>query len=118
MRISDWSSDVCSSELHLCGIGTKLRRRAATGFRIRKTHRKIELRFAARVVRPQAARLHLGIGERFFQRVDTTQATVGFGAERFPLFARARLEQEGQRTRSAERRVGKGGVSKCRTRGS
>src|SRR3546814_12578958 len=105
MRISDWSSDVCSSDLmaghaqvqgldalqDLEGIG---RRQAGT-----------------EIAQALGARPHdEGAGAEFFDEVEAVIAGVGLGqgqelARCFPVEAR-----------SEARRVGKEGVSPCRSR--
>src|SRR3546814_7689457 len=96
MRISDWSSDVCSSDLKVQGLGLAARvanlRRA--GLHINRGH------FAARTVDPPC--LAVVAGE--------PDAVAGFEFER--------LLRECLAVRSEERRVGKEGVSTCRTRWS
>src|SRR3546814_4704265 len=102
MRISDWSSDVCSSDLAMVGRGAHDR---------------------------QAQRDVDAVVE--VQRLDRDQRLVVIHAQRRVIgLARAGVEHAvgGQRThdvhalraqgRSEERRVGKEGVSKCRSRWS
>src|SRR3546814_16008620 len=96
MRISDWSSDVCSSDL------------SALGGEIRIAAEKIEHRVAARRCgRENEARKEL--------RIRRLPGLIqGRNLERF---APARFEINAVR-RSEERRVGKECVSTCRSRWS
>src|SRR3546814_3386564 len=88
MRISDWSSDVCSSDL--------LEDSAANDFRLELLH----------YLASGHLRLSVGIGE----------GELGLGARRVQRFAAGGLV--GQLVRSEERRVGKECVSTCRSRWS
>src|SRR3546814_8626213 len=81
IRISDWSSDVCSSVL--------LDRQRHTG-RLRVLSERTD-----RIAHPFAG---------------TDEVAVAFGK------AAGDEHEHGGRTRSEERRVGNGGVSKCRSR--
>src|SRR3546814_6029827 len=92
MRISDWSSDVCSSDL---GAG----RKAAAQNRLHLRHQQL---VAAALEQP--ALDLVGRGARPGQREQQLAAVVGLGG--------------GEQLRSAERRVGKGCVSPCRSRWS
>src|SRR3546814_5221072 len=91
LRISDWSSDVCSSDLHEVVPGL-----------LRVEHRRPQL----------AARLHPGGGERLVRdpRLDVAERLE---PERV---GQALGRVDGQR--SEERRVGKECVSTCRSRWS
>src|SRR3546814_19926024 len=99
MRISDWSSDVCSSDLSVtnCSVGSN-----------------VTLRY--------------GGTRKDYQRINGTQPSIWAYARKAGLRT---VYIDSQRTggalqnmmtdeerRSEERRVGKGGVSKCRSRGS
>src|SRR3546814_13093806 len=95
MRISDWSSDVCSSDLidargWLMGV--------ATG----KSDRGLGLCLA-----------HHGIGSRFV----TLQTADRHPLKPHPAMLNAAMAEAGA-TRSEERRVGKECVSTCRSRWS
>src|SRR3546814_19978290 len=95
MRISDWSSDVCSSDLteHLRAVGMQAQQRTAY---VQAQGDQGQRQPVAR------ARECLLCG---------TQAMVVYG-EGGPSVAQLRLPQQ----RSAERRVGKECVSSCRSR--
>src|SRR3546814_18703981 len=95
MRISDWSSDVCSSDFYAAIMGNA-GQICSAGSRL-LVHRDIHDRFVKGLVEIADAE----------QVGDTTQgATMG------PLTTRAQYQ------RSEERRVGKGCVSTCRSRWS
>src|SRR3546814_1998350 len=95
MRISDWSSDVCSSDLHLL-----VQPVAAAG----------------------AAQFLQHLGEYLDQIGDVADRIVDLPlverAARPVGEARALVELHAQPGRSEERRVGKGCVRKCRSRWS
>src|SRR3546814_17164298 len=100
MRISDWSSDVCSSDLAIIDIAEVesglVHREAETGERI-------------------------GLGAGAVVEVDVAAPQAGVGADRvIDLEAGfdARLEGRLDVVRSDERRVGKECVSTCRSRWS
>src|SRR3546814_8806959 len=89
MRISDWSSDVCSSDLH---------------------HRRVDLVVAtARDPHPRVT-WHPDGGGRTGPRVDPDQLD-GVGAAARHLLTATRVRAEG---RTEELRVGEGWVSTCR----
>src|SRR3546814_12867518 len=97
MRISDWSSDVCSSDLdlamgHALDAAAQDLRGVGRGVEGERQH-GAEIRLAE--IRPQAERFELG-------------------AE----LAAAVIDQEDLHQRSEERRVGKECVSTCRSRWS
>src|SRR3546814_16337303 len=106
MRISDWSSDVCSSDLHIAerhpGLlpdDPKARARA------------IEWLFAA------LNSVETPITERFYAAV--IECNESWADARLPMVddrVRGRLADLSQRLRSDERRVGKECVSTCRSR--
>src|SRR3546814_17306304 len=95
MRISDWSSDVCSSDLQSFGVEQGARPGAAAPVDRIADERKAEP----------------------FERMDAKlMRAAGFGAE--AQQAAAFDDSELFPMRSEERRVGKEGVSTCRSRGS
>src|SRR3546814_17563443 len=109
MRISDWSSDVCSSDLHAFA-------RKAPG------HQPFRL-FAARLCAGQARHDHDQAAPIAFRRAE--KAIASFRC--MPRFEPVRAGEMAQdriavrlddRLRSAERRVGKECVSTCRYRWS
>src|SRR3546814_11445065 len=97
MRISDWSSDVCSSDLRLRGIDAFLDRRAAFH------------QFAHRLRREMRRRAR-GIAHRRVDRVALPRQPRCFGLQ----FAQPLAQRLAGRTE--ERRVGKEWVSKGRSR--
>src|SRR3546814_11278469 len=99
MRISDWSSDVCSSDL--CGSGQQPAHLAQRG------HENLDL--LVRVVERQRRAAGGADAEPLQQRVRAVLA----GTDRHALD----VEQGGQ-VRSEERRVGQECVSTCRSRWS
>src|SRR3546814_15873399 len=104
MRISDWSSDVCSSDLPAIAIDN-----ADLGLEIGMFAEAAAFEHIAKLLlAPAPARLG-----RVAQRVDELRRlarhTLG------PLAHRRDLAVE---QRTEERRVGKGGVRTCRSRGS
>src|SRR3546814_6554236 len=90
MRISDWSSDVCSSDLVVVGLGRELA--AEGGLRIGLEDRPVQRAVVGHDDR-------LGIGDELGEEADEEQ------------------RQENPE-RSEERRVGKECVSTCRSRWS
>src|SRR3546814_13324199 len=106
MRISDWSSDVCSSDLKRWKIGrTAFRREAAELCRLRQIGRSRKDRhdvgdFGARAVRGGQQFGAEEIGERAV--IGAIEQRFGFG----PALAAARAEDS-----SEGRRGGKEGVS-------
>src|SRR3546814_13502952 len=98
MRISDWSSDVCSSDLH--SSFTKNRDRLLEG--------EIAAKFLRAVLaQPRVKRL---ISSDHFS-VDGTLIEAWASLKSF-------RRKDGSDRRSEERRVGKEGVSSCRLRWS
>src|SRR3546814_11747390 len=96
MRISDWSSDVCSSDL-----GPGWQRALATGYETRPARVQESRRSAASFA--AKPRSDIAIGARVFHE------KFGYGTV---------TDQEGNKPeRSEERRVGKECVSTCRARG-
>src|SRR3546814_4123733 len=96
MRISDWSSDVCSSDLH---PAFRVEQAARSG----QEHDLVRLQFA-----------HQGIGGEI--GIDVEDLPAGGLAEAGDHRDRAGLEAD--MDRSEERRVGKECVSTCRSRWS
>src|SRR3546814_15186712 len=101
MRISDWSSDVCSSDLRRHLIGQR-----------------------HRLDRPDPQQMLEGEMERHVPAGDggRTRAAVGLYDVAvdldLPLAEAREVRHRAQRTRSEERRVGKEGGSTCWSRGS
>src|SRR3546814_15923158 len=112
LRISDWSSDVCSSDLiaQCCWAN----------------EREIEIRTELDAVKTQCigkAVAPVGQVERLgLRNIDKTPDPEGRvddeAAERLGGLSELELPQEVQEIRSEERRVGKEGVSTCRSRWS
>src|SRR3546814_16329909 len=102
MRISDWSSDVCSSDLALFTLGSRIRRR--------------EVIFHLRTAAIWLFREQL-VGIAIATSSYRTRCGRSFDARR----GRSRkfdLADQEQSVRSEERRVGKECVSTCRSRWS
>src|SRR3546814_14741404 len=99
MRISDWSSDVCSSDLHFLAV-LEQRRGVGDDLRIQRLRHLVAAEQRAVVRQVASFRLHQ-------QRVEVEVVEM--------LSAAADLLQQ---VRSEERRVGKGCVSTCRSRWS
>src|SRR3546814_6540769 len=101
MRISDWSSDVCSSDL------------GGTGVNVLAARREWPLAIA---VTATAARCV----EKFFGRSAPVAPPLPVPVFQLEQFHRNvdRAHREADFDRSEERRVGKESVSKCRYRGS
>src|SRR3546814_20248352 len=89
MRISDWSSDVCSSDLMRAAVEADLRQLALVFSIYRRIDRTID-----------TTRMHDEIGARLREELDYKR------------------EAAHTRLRSEERRGGKGCVSTCRSRWS
>src|SRR3546814_14332098 len=111
MRISDWSSDVCSSDLHRIELGVRHR-----PDRIERRHAELLDRpdsMLARGERP-AVTQHDGrqLRARSVRRVDQAGEHGKFVGKR------GRNIAEVPQQRSEERRVGKECVSTCRSRWS
>src|SRR3546814_16381870 len=116
MRISDWSSDVCSSDLFEAARVDADADRAAIG--LRRAHDLRHARFGPDVARidPEAGSARVGR----FQRALVVEMDVGddrHGRRADDLLPRGGgiLIGAGY-ARSEERRVGKEWVSKCRSR--
>src|SRR3546814_18826063 len=104
MRISDWSSDVCSSDLRIADHFDEMRRTVPEGTVVMVSH--------ADVIRAAVCHV-LGLSPDNWQRFEITPGSI----------SRIAAEAEGYRLlslneRSEERRVGKECVSPCRSRGS
>src|SRR3546814_14020703 len=103
MRISDWSSDVCSSDLTAVRLGIAREEQAARGVAVEPVDRE----------RP-AFETELQQVEMIFE-ADAAVARRTDGKAR-GLVDDEGLAAEGEHTvRSEERRVGKGWVSTCRS---
>src|SRR3546814_14998567 len=102
MRISDWSSDVCSSDLVLQYV-TQARTAAAA-----LAAKRLQLRYTS-VVAPDDGVISA--------RTSTLGAVAPAGQEFFRLIRQGRLEWRGE-LRSEERRVGKECVSMLKSRWS
>src|SRR3546814_19133141 len=95
MRISDWSSDVCSSDLDYAGVGPGAHGRIATS----------EGRLATATLKTPGA---------WIASVEKN----GHGLEVTDPVSANEQGDEMMLMRSEERRVGKEGVSRCRSRWS
>src|SRR3546814_11873833 len=114
MRISDWSSDVCSSDLRAGRDGPRERPREQTWAPPSSARRFVINRFLnaadTSAITPSGLR---------FLAVRLTLASVPLGPGAIRAFVKgARSTHPGGLGRSEERRGGKGCVSKCRSRWS
>src|SRR3546814_13120940 len=100
MRISDWSSDVCSSDLHFLAV-LEQRRGVGDDLRIQRLRHLVAAEQRAVVRQVASFRLHQ-------QRVEVEVVEM--------LSAAADLLQQVGAARSEERRVGKECVSTCSSR--
>src|SRR3546814_19868542 len=98
MRISDWSSDVCSSDLRVDGIVQRRLYEECTDVRAGQ---------ALFAIDPRELRASLNAVEATLARARAAAATAQQDVNRYPGLIR-----------SEERRVGKECVSQCRSRGS
>src|SRR3546814_20209829 len=114
MRISDWSSDVCSSDLRMLRVGVKrieARAVAVLGENLTApddpvAHVEAQLRRCGQVV----IRAHAGA------RSDSHQVIVHDGCKTTPGKIRGLWRVADQGIRTEERRVGKEGGSTCKFR--
>src|SRR3546814_19133692 len=109
MRISDWSSDVCSSDLTIQGLAPALLH-AGEGIRGEVPH----LRHARFHIQAGAARLirEDDGGEAFEARLAAVVAAAGAAQDQ------ALRRQDFPDHQSEKRRVGEQWVSTCKSRGS
>src|SRR3546814_14491480 len=103
MRISDWSSDVCSSDL--------LRFRATTTLRRERTFQHHQHMDPAAVIRHPCISAATA-------RAPATAISVPNNPSRRPYAGRSTPPRTRAGSRSEERRGGKEGVSTCSSRGS
>src|SRR3546814_16564754 len=103
MRISDWSSDVCSSDLHHAAARRHQRRRALRdgGEGVAGDIERAQKVLAAGVEIATLQLLLVGVGDGVDQEIEPAPGVPQRGKDR-----------------SEERRVGKECVSPCRTRWS
>src|SRR3546814_18830790 len=101
MRISDWSSDVCSSELRVVGG---------------QSDEVVENARALRRIRLEGADLFVRLGRQLGVVVDHAHQRVTLKARHILSFLRPAIVN--LLARSEERRVGKECVSTCRSRWS
>src|SRR3546814_13332020 len=119
MRISDWSSDVCSSDLARQREEVRAEtfgRRAPFGIALGQQHRRRRIDQCVEPALPRPACLKLGE-----QRLALRQRGRVARDHRHHVAPPGELDLPDQRlarVRSEERRVGKGGVSTCRSRWS
>src|SRR3546814_1481634 len=114
MRISDWSSDVCSSDLQLvrvhgvAHVGGEQQRRDAEDDRVIRLVRlqADEASLVTRQIDTQELQLRL---------IDRQRFLLGISEERGDRYRAGQSQIQG---RSEERRVGKECVSTCRSRWS
>src|SRR3546814_17011074 len=109
MRISDWSSDVCSSDLFAATLGDALLLRHA-GFTARHRVAVAAIRVAIAMLRRDQQ--HVMLTLELFERVAEQAEEIVIGLEY------GTVESELDHRRSEERRVGKECVSTCRSRWS
>src|SRR3546814_17330950 len=110
MRISDWSSDVCSSDLRRGRGRAQGRSRRGVRQRQRRDHLPRGTQEGGR---------HLPVDQRGDTRASRTREEMARqgGAAARQLFRGAQLRGLfGRNVRSEERRAGKAGVSTCRSR--
>src|SRR3546814_13329597 len=112
MRISDWSSDVCSSDLQLAGGGTAVRRARRLRERIgEERHFRIDQR-CQRIILPERVDFSdIGDVERRLLEAGHVRQNL------HPVEERIDVPMD-MPFRSEERRVGKVCVSTCRPRWS
>src|SRR3546814_13943351 len=103
MRISDWSSDVCSSDLRIVRFAVNRERQQACVALLKQAS---PMRLAKAGAERGKRRADAGVASKgdFLVWREDAQTITGIG--------------RGRRQRSEERRVGKEGVSTCRSRGS
>src|SRR3546814_11343613 len=107
MRISDWSSDVCSSDLRI-GVATQYKahsliRHLQLGWNFFRTERNEMLDILPASQRVDERQWYLGTADAVTQNIDIIE---GYKAKYIVILA----------GRSEERRVGKECVSTCRSR--
>src|SRR3546814_16085154 len=108
MRISDWSSDVCSSDLRELGC---------ISFDFRRVRRRIEQLRGPFMNRRRRTRAVEQLRELIFARVQNQRGFAVAQAGQLELAVIQFADAAGDK-RSEERRVGKEGVSTCRSRWS
>src|SRR3546814_13625088 len=107
MRISDWSSDVCSSDLTTKASGTGL------GLAIvKKTIEEHGGRIDISNRREGGARISI-----LLTRLAGNQSALDAATQGNDNADKRQVQPYGQNSRSEERRVGQACVSTCRTRG-
>src|SRR3546814_16384711 len=126
MRISDWSSDVCSSDLRCC-LDVTLPRQSRSSVVKHEHDDPIDAQQLASAVRHIAERYRTG-DCGLNDLVEGVLMSVFFGCVVLPQVSTERSLREGliaeikmqvlELIRSEERRVGKEGVSTCRSRRS
>src|SRR3546814_13996383 len=111
MRISDWSSDVCSSDLRERSMFADFRPTP-------RSHEPDRSDGLARDAQPMRAAGVRGAVERYAKALDAVQQTRAQGLEAMPhqRVALDRARESLDAIRSDERRVGKEGVGTCRSR--
>src|SRR3546814_16944306 len=112
MRISDWSSDVCSSDLVDARTELEARQRAV---RVRQVaDARLDVGVEAQE-HPVAGDAVIGSGQREGHAAERS-SEIGARARVAAKLVRARTQFDGAAGRSEERRGGKEGVRTCRTR--
>src|SRR3546814_11334451 len=103
MRISDWSSDVCSSDLHQCGI-----------------HRSFDSQFIRTPLLMETRHGNRGVDvDSEIQKINNVEQRLTddrWAAGRAKGHDRLALFDHNRGARSEERRVGKGCVMTCSSR--
>src|SRR3546814_12449715 len=122
MRISDWSSDVCSSDL----AGAEERARAVDGLRAELVALRNErdgartelatLKADARAFEARLTELKEAKDVMASQFAEVANKLLGEAPKSFLERAQQRFTQAGESNRSEERRVGKECVRTCRSR--
>src|SRR3546814_14543094 len=107
MRISDWSSDVCSSDLSLTVATSSSSTTVCRWRTARSSKEAIAVKYYFH--RRETERI-TRVAEFEVEAHDEAEALAKLVANTDAYWS--------ERPRSEERRVGKGGVSKCRTRWS
>src|SRR3546814_17423779 len=121
MRISDWSSDVCSSDLRRLAVGVRIEEiEAAVRDHVQQM---LDVDIAVRLttqIHVHRGRVDLIVPLVVDRPLDAQRAAIGAGA-RFIMFDRVGQTANERRIlpgRPEERRVGKECVSTCRSRWS
>src|SRR3546814_12042016 len=119
MRISDWSSDVCSSDLHADQVLARLKATGVHRFGVRINHAgdyPAKLRHARHPVEMLYYQGSWELTETPAIAIVGSREASDDGVKRAAQLARELVDRGITVVRSEERRVGKEGVSTCRSR--